>query len=80
MNASALPAVNVDPAKIVRTYSGAAGRCCCGCCGKYSETDRSKKIIANKINAAIASGIRPMVDSEFVSVDVGGRTLTAYFS
>jgi hypothetical protein len=42
-------------------------------------SDRSVKLIVNKINKAIASGVVPDVDPAYVSVDVGTRTYTAYF-
>lgn len=57
----------VELEKAVKTYNGKAGRCCCGCAGKYAYTEegakaasyevdvkpRSVKATVNKINAAI---------------------------
>ncbi len=40
--------------------------------------DRSVKLIVGKINKAIASGVQPDVDAEYVSVTVGERIWTAY--
>lgn len=37
----------IDDVKSV--YTGVNGACCCGCKGTHSESDRSKKIVWNKI-------------------------------
>jgi hypothetical protein len=63
--------------KVVRVYSGSLG-CMCGCKGKYSDSDRSRKIIFNKImrnpnHKFDAAGT-------YVYVETETRNLVAYFA
>jgi len=64
----------MDVTKVVRVYSGLRG-CMCGCRGKYSESDRSKKIILNKI----LKNPNHKFEEDYVYVDTASRTLVAYF-
>lgn len=41
-------------------------------------SDRSVKSVVNKINRAIASGIIPDVDANYVAVEIGTRLYIAY--
>ena len=60
---------------VKRVYSGVNGKCCCGCSGKYSDSDRSKKIIFNKI----MRNPNKVVDNGHVYAVAGDRLLIAYF-
>ena len=67
----------IDLSKVTKVYSGKAGKCCCGCSGKYSETPRQIKRVAKVIaEAPVEARIE---DNSFISADVGGRTYTVYF-
>lgn len=61
---------------VKRVYSGVNGKCCCGCSGKYSDSDRSKKIILNKI----LKNPEHKVDGDHVYAVNGNRLLIAYFN
>lgn len=77
---------------VYKVYSGKAGRCACGCSGKYSYTaegavkhnpgyepnisERSVKIIANKV----LRNSNKIVEDGFAYVEQNGRILVAYFS
>jgi hypothetical protein len=62
--------------RIQKVYSGRPG-CMCGCKGKYSDSDRSKKIIFNKI----ARNPDAQVDehAKCIYVETDTRMLAAYF-
>ena len=61
---------------VKRVYSGVNGKCCCGCSGKYSDSDRSKKIILNKI----LKNPDHKYDNGHVYAVNGNRLLIAYFN
>ncbi len=63
----------MDVAMIKSVYSGQAGRCCCGCAGKHSESERSKKIVLNKILRAEYKD-----DGDHIWAQVGNRLYVAY--
>ena len=63
-------------ADVKRVYSGIDGKCCCGCSGKYSDADRSKKIIFNKI----IKNPNHKFDDDHVYAVNGNRLLIAYFN
>ena len=61
---------------INRVYSGKAGRCCCGCSGKYSSDDKAKRRLLRLLNenpSAIDRG------SNYIAVELGTRIHIAYF-
>lgn len=39
-----------DPALVEQVYSGAAGKCCCGCAGNYSSGPRNVKAHVTRMN------------------------------
>ena len=62
---------------VARTYSGKPG-CMCGCKGKYSEageSDRSVKIIYNKVMNNPAH----VIDGSHAYVQTATRNLVVYF-
>ena len=77
---------------VYKVYSGKAGRCMCGCAGKYSYTERgavehnpgyqpevnerSVKIIAGKV----LRNSNKVVEDGLAYVEQNGRILVAYFS
>jgi hypothetical protein len=60
---------------IDRVYSGKSNRCVCGCCGKYSDNDRAKKTVLNKILNQV--GIID-VSSNYIALDTDTRTYVVY--
>jgi len=42
-------------------------------------SDKSVRTIVGKIERATINGVSPMIEYDFVSVDVGNRIYTAYF-
>lgn len=81
-----------DLQAVYKVYSGVAGKCMCGCAGKYSYTqqgardhnpgyepevnERSVKIITGKI----LRSSNAVVEDDCVYVDNGKRILVAYLS
>ena len=66
---------------VLRVYSGKPG-CMCGCKGKYSEageSDRSVKIIYNKVMKDPAHVIEGSGSFVYAYVDTPTRTLVVYF-
>lgn len=53
-----------------RSYSGKAGRCCCGCSGNYSESKASVTRQINKIKKLVAAGYKAEVGSNNIAVEV----------
>lgn len=53
-----------------RSYSGKAGRCCCGCSGSYSENKASVTRQINKIKKLVAAGYTAAVGSNSIAVEV----------
>lgn len=67
----------MELSQVTRVYSGRPG-CMCGCRGKYSDSDRSRKIIFNKI---MKNPLRKVNDgAKCVFVETETRTLVAYFA
>lgn len=64
-------------ADVKSVYSGVNGKCCCGCSGKHSESDRSKKIIFNKI---MKNPEHKFEGDDHVYAVNGNRLLVAYFT
>ena len=62
---------------VSRVYTGLPG-CMCGCIGKYNESDRSKKIIFNKIMRN--PNHKFDADANCVYVQTATRNLVAYFA
>ena len=62
---------------VSRVYTGFPG-CMCGCIGKYSEGDRSKKIIFNKIMRN--PNHKFDADANCVYVQTNTRNLVSYFA
>ncbi len=63
--------------KVTRVYSGSPG-CMCGCKGKYSDSDRSRKIIFNKIMKNPNHKFDAAAKCVYVETET--RNLVAYFS
>ena len=77
---------------VYKVYSGKAGRCACGCAGKYSYTaegavkhnpgyepnisERSVKIIAGKV----LRNPNKIVEDGLAYVEENGRILVAFFA
>jgi hypothetical protein len=73
----------IDPSKVVKTYSGKANRCCCGCCGTYEYDARSPQSlrVILALNHALATD-DPALDldhGEYAAIEIGKRLYVAYF-
>jgi hypothetical protein len=82
----------VELQNVYKVYSGKAGKCMCGCAGKYSYTaegavnhnpgyqpdvsERSVKIIAGKV----LRNPNKMIEDNMAIVEENGRILVAYFA
>jgi hypothetical protein len=84
--ASALTAIKTLPKSHWRqSYTGKAGRCCCGCAGNYSENPRALTAQINRITRLIETGeaenvmiYGPENEPEFISVEANERMYTLY--
>jgi hypothetical protein len=56
MNKLAAIIKTLDLNMLETCYNGKADRCCCGCSGTYSETDRSKKLMLSAIVKGLEAG------------------------
>jgi len=61
-------------AMVTRVYSGKAGKCCCGCSGKYSSSPAQVKRVLN----LLASAEKREFDASYVAADIDQRTYIAY--
>lgn len=68
--------MNITFENVKRVYSGKTG-CMCGCIGTYKETERSKKIVFNKI---LKGEYKTDEGANCVYLEKNGRTLVAYFN
>jgi hypothetical protein len=82
----------VELQKVYKVYSGKAGKCMCGCAGKYSYTadgavehnpgyqphvsERSVKIVAGKV----LRNPNKIIEDGMAIVEENGRVLVAYFA
>lgn len=64
--------------EIKRVYRGQNGKCCCGCSGKYTETEAAKKRAAKEISL-IRDVSSLDVGSSYIALEKGSRILIAYF-
>lgn len=62
--------------EITRVYRGANGKCCCGCSGKYTDTEPAKKRALKEI---LSAGDALDIGSNYVALEKGTRILIAYF-
>lgn len=69
--------------KIERIYSGKAGKCACGCSGKYTEKKDKKKFASmfKKVLAFVESGKAEEIEvtQTYTSITVEGRWYILYF-
>lgn len=75
----------INPAKVVRSYSGRQG-CMCGCRGTYQETPASIKRVVNNMNKIVAEGRGSFVyDEEYATcvyidfTDGSDKNMVVYF-
>jgi hypothetical protein len=68
----------IDFSKASSSYSGAAGRCCCGCAGNHSESPVAVKRQINRIKRLAAEGIELDVQPTYVAAEKDGRLYIVY--
>lgn len=75
--------LEIDARRVEKVYSGKAGRCACGCCGRfwYPSQRTFKAALARALRAAQAPGALLTLDLPyFCKVTIGERDLTIHFA
>jgi hypothetical protein len=67
----------MELSRVVRVYSGQPG-CMCGCRGQYRDSDRSRKIVFNKIMRNPNHKFNAVAKCVYVETET--RNLVAYFA
>lgn len=70
----------IDFSKITSSYSGAAGKCCCGCSGNHSTSPIAIKRQINRIKKLAAEGYEVEIETFHVAVEKGNRIYIVYSS
>lgn len=73
-----LAATDIDFSKAKSSYSGAAGRCCCGCAGNHSDSPVAIKRQINRIKRLAAEGVELDVQGSYVAAEKDGRLYIVY--
>lgn len=71
---------DIDWSKAKSSYSGAAGRCCCGCAGNHSETPVAVKRQINRIKRLAGEGVTLDIQPTYVAAENDGRLYIVYFN
>lgn len=69
----------IDWSKAKSSYSGAAGRCCCGCAGNHSETPVAIKRQINRIKRLAGEGVTLDIQDSYVAAEQNDRLYIVYF-
>lgn len=70
----------IDWSKAKSSYSGAAGRCCCGCAGNHSATPVAIKRQINRIKRLAGEGVELDTQDSYVAAEQNGRLYIVYFN
>lgn len=70
----------IDWSKAKSSYSGAAGRCCCGCAGNHSETPVAIKRQINRIKRLAGEGVTLDIQPHYVAAEQNDRLYIVYFN
>jgi len=70
---------DIDFSKARSSYSGAAGKCCCGCAGNHSTSPIAIKRQINRIKKLEAEGHEVDFGGSYVAVERGNRLYIVYF-
>lgn len=70
----------IDWSKAKSSYSGAAGRCCCGCAGNHSETPVAIKRQINRIKRLAGEGVTLDIQDSYVAAEQNDRLYIVYFN
>lgn len=62
------------------SYSGAAGRCCCGCAGNHSDHRVAVKKQINRIKRLAGEGVELDLQDSYVAAEQNGRLYIVYFN
>lgn len=71
---------NIDWSKAKSSYSGAAGRCCCGCAGNHSESPVAVKRQINRIKRLAGEGVTLDIQDSYVAAEQNDRLYIVYFN
>lgn len=69
----------IDWGKAISSYSGAAGRCCCGCAGNHSENPGAIKRQVNRIKRLAGEGVTLDIQDSYVAAEQNDRLYIVYF-
>lgn len=70
---------SIDWSKAKSSYSGAAGRCCCGCAGNHSDHRVAVKKQINRIKRLAGEGVSLDIQDSYVAAEQNGRLYIVYF-
>jgi hypothetical protein len=62
------------------SYSGAAGRCCCGCAGNHSENKAAITRQINRIKRLAGEGVTLDIQPSYVAAEQNDRLYIVYFT
>jgi len=62
------------------SYSGAAGKCCCGCAGNHSDNRAAIKRQINKIKYLAGQGVKLDIQPSYVAAEYNDRLYIVYFN
>jgi hypothetical protein len=71
---------DIDWSKAKRSYSGMAGRCCCGCSGNYSESKQGISGQISRLKKLAGQGVKLDIQDSYVAAENGGRLYIVYFN
>jgi hypothetical protein len=71
---------NIDWSQAKSSYSGAAGKCCCGCAGNHSESGVAIKRQINRIKRLAGEGVTLDVQPTYVAAEQNDRLYIVYFN
>lgn len=71
---------DIDWSKAKSSYSGAAGRCCCGCAGNHSDSPVAIKRQINRIKRLAGEGVSLDINDSYVAAEQNDRLYIVYFN
>lgn len=70
----------IDWSQAKSSYSGAAGKCCCGCAGNHSDNRVAVKRQINKIKYLAGQGVELDIQPSYVAAESNDRLYIVYFN
>ena len=79
MSAGDAATSSIDWSLAKSSYTGAAGRCCCGCAGNHSETPTAIKQQINRVKRLAGQGVELDIQPHYVAAEQNARLYIVYF-